>query len=115
MSDSLIFGSLVPPLRNWMICGSGSDISACIEGAVDVVVVSPPGWPVSCTKIVFLKDALGYSVSSEIAGYTGCGIIRLASHVSPNASSRPVPNSNTVNSLSVRLRSLSCSSGRSLV
>ena len=60
--------------------------------------------------MVFLRVLLGYSVSSDIAGDAGSGVVGLAGLDSPKVCSRAFPSSDTVMSLSVRLMSpsLSC-------
>ena len=59
---------------------------------------------------MFLCVPLGYSVSSDIAGDAGSGVVGLASLDSPNDCSRAFPSSDTLMSLSVRSMSpsLSC-------
>ena len=52
--------------------------------------------------MVFLRVPLGYSVSSDIAGDAGSGVVGLAGLDSPKVCSRAFPSSNTVMSLSVR-------------
>lgn len=84
-----------------------SGVSTRIACADPVVLLSPPVWAVSCADMVFLLVPLGYSVSSEIAGNCGSGVVGLACLVSPSVSARAFPNSDTVYSLSVRSRSCS--------
>ena len=60
--------------------------------------------------MVFLRVPLGYSVSSDIAGDAGSGVVGLAGLDSPKVCSRTFPSSDTVMLLSVRSMSalLSC-------
>ena len=62
-----------------------------------------------CCVIVFLRVPLGYSVSSDIAGELGSGVVGLAGLDSPKVRSRASPSSATVMSLSVRSMSPSLS------
>ena len=80
-------------------------LSARIAYTGASVLLSLPVWSVSCTNIGFLRILLEYSVSSEIAGDIGSGVVGLAGLVSPKISSRTFPSYNTVNLLSVRSRS----------
>ena len=85
-----------------MICRSCSSVNSGIAGVV--VLASPP-----CCVIVFLRVPLGYSVSSDIAGELGSGVVGLAGLDSPKVCSRASPSSDTVMSLSVRSMSPSLS------